>query len=134
MLRGWRLNPAGTWLGPGDGTCTRTSQPKNTAAAAARDAVGSAALAEHRAPPAAPQAEQQEFGSSWAVGFAPLSVLQQELKGAAGGAALGGLCTPEFPLGMVTLGVCSVLSSLVLWLLFEICLKPLHTRSWKLPG
>lgn len=44
-----------------------------------------------------------------------------------------GSAAPEFPLGTVTLGVCSVLSSLVLWSLFEICLKPWHTRSWKLP-
>lgn len=45
------------------------------AAAAARAAPaveGSAALAEHRAPPAALQAEQQKFGSSWSVGFALL--------------------------------------------------------------
>lgn len=33
---------------------------------------GSAPLAEHRAPPAALQAEQQQFGSSWSVGFALL--------------------------------------------------------------
>lgn len=36
-----------------------------------------------------------------------------------------GSAPPELPLGMVTLGLCSVLSCL----LFEICLKPLHTRS-----
>lgn len=58
--------------------------PKTLAAAATARAapavVGSAALAEHRAPPAAPQAEQQEFGSSWGAGFVLLparSVLQR---------------------------------------------------------
>lgn len=83
---------------------------------------GSAPLAEHRAPPAALQAEQQQFGSSWSAGFALL------LPGLSSSSSAQGSCrwgspgwalhpqhwglAPLSSLGMVSLGVCSVLSSL----------------------
>lgn len=104
---------------------------------------GSAPLAEHRAPPAALQAEQQQFGSSWSVGFALLmpglsSSSSRELQmgqpweGSAPPAL--GLGTPELPGDGHPWGLlCAELS--VLWSLFEVCLKPPHIRrSWKLPA
>lgn len=88
-----------SWLGLGAAICTRMSQPQNSSCSSSQSCSscrGLCSLAEHRAPPAALQAEQQEFGSSWSAGFAllPARSVQQKLKGAADGAALGGLCTP----------------------------------------